>query len=68
MDSEKHARFTGVGNELILENAKKIASSGTELIIRTPVVPGVNDTAQEIRAIAKFASSLPGVEQLHLLP
>ncbi|MBR6774006.1 MAG: glycyl-radical enzyme activating protein [Clostridia bacterium] len=68
MDSQKHARFTGVGNDIILQNAKRIANSGTELIIRTPVVPGVNDTAQEIREIAKFAASLPGVEQLHLLP
>ena len=68
MDSEKHKRYTGVGNELILENARKIAKSGVELIIRTPVVPGFNDTAEEIRAISKFAASLPGVKEHHLLP
>lgn len=68
MDSAKHKRFTGVGNELILANAQKIANSGANLIIRTPVVPGVNDTAEEIKAISKFAASLKGVEQYHLLP
>ena len=68
MNSAKHKQYTGVGNELILENAKKIAQSGVELIIRTPVVPGVNDTAEEIRAISKFAASLPGVKEHHLLP
>ena len=50
------------------ENAKKLAQSGVELIIRTPVVPGFNDTAEEIRAISKFAATLPGVKEHHLLP
>lgn len=68
MDSAKHKEYTGAGNERILENAKKIAESGVELVIRTPVVPGFNDTAEEIRAIAKFAASLKGVRQHHLLP
>lgn len=68
MDSKKHKEFTTAGNELILENAKRIAQSDTELIIRTPVVPAFNDTAEEIRAIAKFASTLQGVKEHHLLP
>lgn len=68
MDSKKHKEYTNADNALILENAKKIAASGVELIIRTPVVPGFNDTAEEIRAIAKFAASLPGVKEHHLLP
>jgi len=65
----KHAAFTGKGNERALSNAAKIAASGlTELIIRVPVVPGFNATADEITAIARFASGLPGVKQMHLLP
>lgn len=68
MDSAKHKEFTSAPNERILENAKRIASSGVELIIRTPVVPTFNDTAEEIRAISKFAATLPGVKEHHLLP
>ena len=68
MDSNKHKEYTGVGNELILENAKKIAKSGVELIIRTPVIPTFNDSPQEIKAISSFAASLPGVREHHLLP
>ena len=68
MDSAKHKEYTGASNELILENAKKIAQSGVELVIRTPVVPGFNDTAEEIKAISKFAATLPGVKEHHLLP
>ncbi len=68
MDGKKHKEYTCADNELILANAKNIANSDVELIIRTPVVPGFNDTAEEIRAIAKFAASLSGVKEHHLLP
>ena len=69
MDPDKHREFTGKSNELMLENAKKIAASGlTELSIRIPVIPGFNDTPEEIRDIAVFAGSLPNVKRLHLLP
>lgn len=68
MDSGKHKEFTSAPNERILENARKIAESGVELIIRTPVIPGFNDTAEEIKAISKFAASLPNVQEHHLLP
>lgn len=69
MDAQKHREFTGRTNELILENARKIASSGmTELSIRVPVIPTFNDTPEEIRDIARFADKLPGVERIYLLP
>lgn len=69
MNGEKHKAFTGRSNELMLENARRIAASGqTELIIRVPVVPTFNDTPAEIESIARFAQSLPGVQRIHLLP
>jgi pyruvate formate lyase activating enzyme len=68
INSDKHREFTGSPNELILENARKIALLHNDLTIRVPVVPTFNDTPGEIGAIAKFAASLPGVKRLHLLP
>lgn len=69
MNAKKHEAFTGKSNELMLENARKVAASGqTNLIIRVPVVPTFNDTVDEIKAIAEFTDKLPGVEQIHLLP
>lgn len=66
---EKHKMFTGRSNEMMMENARKVALSGqTRLIIRVPVIPSFNDTVEEIRGIAAFADTLPGVEELHLLP
>ncbi len=66
---EKHKAFTGKSNELMLENARKVAALGqTNLVIRVPVVPTFNDTPEEIAAIAQFADKLPGVNKIHLLP
>lgn len=67
-NSLKHEEYTGLRNELILQNARKIAESGAHLIIRVPTIPGFNDTEDEIRDIAKFAASLPSVNEIHLLP
>lgn len=69
INSGKHREFTGKGNELMLENARKIAASNqTRLSIRVPVIPTFNDTVEEIRAIAAFADKLPGVNDIYLLP
>ena len=67
-DGAKHKEFTTVDNAIILENAKIIAKEANELIIRTPVVPTFNDTAEEIDGIARFASALPNVKEMHILP
>lgn len=67
-DSLKHKEFTTQSNELILENARKIAENAKKLIIRVPVIPTFNDTESEIAGIAKFAASLKGVDEINLLP
>ncbi len=67
-DSKKHERFTTRPNELILENAKKVAARAKKMIIRVPVIPTFNDTEEEILSIARFAKSLPNVNEIHLLP
>ncbi len=67
-NSEKHEKFTTMRNELILQNARKIADSGVNLTVRVPTIPGFNDTEEEIRDIARFAKSLRGVNEIHLLP
>lgn len=67
MNSTKHKQFIGQPNDLILENAMKIANAGQHLIIRVPVIPTFNHLPEEILEIAKFTKSLPGVKELHLL-
>lgn len=54
MDSEAHKEWTGVGNEMILENIKRLVDEGHELILRIPVIPGVNDNMENMEAAADY--------------
>lgn len=67
MDSERHQAATGVPNEKILANARQLGQV-KPLIVRTPIVPGFNDTPEDIVAIAEFVSRLPTLEYYELLP
>jgi pyruvate formate lyase activating enzyme len=68
MDSEIHERFTGVGNNLILDNIRLLSKAGKEIIIRIPVIPGFNDEKANIEATGKFTASLPKVIRVDILP
>ena len=68
MDSEKHALFTGAGNEQILENLKRIRAYPATVRIRIPVIPGWNDDATDLRATAEFVRALDPGLHVDLLP
>ena len=69
MDPSKHKDLTGKSNELILDNLSKVRSvkDPRDVIIRIPVVPGCNDSAENIRATAKFAAGLD-FNRIELVP
>jgi pyruvate formate lyase activating enzyme len=66
MDTGMHKKGTGVGNELILENAKRIAKR-KRIWIRMPLIPGYNDSEVNIKKVAEFASDI-GAEKVSVLP
>ena len=68
LDDRVHRDATGVSNALILENAARLAASGRPLIVRTPVIPGVNDTPEAIAAVARFIAPFSHVLYYELLP
>jgi pyruvate formate lyase activating enzyme len=67
MDSGKHKQFTGVGNELILENLRKIDRLGNSTWLRVPLIPDYNDDDENIQRVAELAGSLKAVEKVSLL-
>jgi len=69
MDPEKHRRWIGVTNEKILENLKTLSDTGANIIIRIPLIGGVNDDAENIETTARFVAGLSGVKkEVNLLP
>ncbi len=59
MDPGKHRRYTGVGNELILQNIRLIAEAGHPFQIRIPLIEGINADEQNIEQTARFLNTLP---------
>ena len=66
LNSEKHLRYTGVSNDLILTNAR-IASKKVRTWFRIPLIEGFNDSPEDMKRAAQMAKEL-GVEKISILP
>lgn len=70
VSKDLHKKYCGVCNSVILENLQKLDSRPERfrLIVRTPLVPGLNDTDEELAKIGKFCQQLQKLDHLQLLP
>jgi len=68
MDPERHARLTGVPNNLILENLRRLDATGARIWIRCPLVPGLNDSDSDLAALRAFTGGLRSMEKLEICP
>ena len=69
MDTERHQRMTGVGNEPILRNMRWLAEHGCDFVVRIPLIEGVNADEENMEQTARFLHSLPWERRtVHLLP
>jgi pyruvate formate lyase activating enzyme len=68
IDDERHRKFTGVSNKAILENLRLLSHSHNQVIVRFPVIPGVNDYDGNISQLGEFVSSLGSVKEIDILP
>lgn len=63
-----HEEWVGVSNQLILENIRKLTDIHDNVVIRVPLIPGVNDSDEEFGRIVEFVSSLRQINSMHILP
>ncbi len=68
LDDQHHVARTGVSHRTILDNLLALADIHDNIWIRIPLIPGFNDTMQQLEAAAHFVASLPSVRQVNLLP
>jgi pyruvate formate lyase activating enzyme len=68
VNDARHREFTGVSNTLILNNLQKLSERDHLIILRMPVIPGVNDDEKNIRQTGEFVASLPRAHSVELLP
>ncbi len=67
-DPAKYREATGGNLAVVSENFRRLAGAGANVIARVPVVPGFNDSADEMAAILQFISSFSNIEEVHFLP
>lgn len=67
MDEEMHKQYTGVSNRVILENIRKLAAYDVDVLIRTPLIPNITATKENLEAIGAFLRSLPRKIEIELL-
>jgi pyruvate formate lyase activating enzyme len=68
MDPDRHMAMTGITNAVIISNLKALAGAGANIIVRIPIIPGINCDAANINQTGSFISSLPGVDRVNILP
>ncbi|MCD7846329.1 MAG: glycyl-radical enzyme activating protein [Oscillospiraceae bacterium] len=68
LDTQRHQTNTGVSNELILSNLRTLDAAGKNYYIRMPIIPGYNDSEDELSAAAELLTSLRGLKRLDILP
>ena len=68
MDPQRHRQYTGVSNERILDNLKRLFRAGANVWIRIPVIPGVNDTVEEMQQIRQWIDRHGQPAKVELLP
>lgn len=68
VDRQKHIEFTGVDNIEILSNIRVLTELGKEVIIRIPVIPGYNDSVDDLRQSAEFIKKNDSILRVDLLP
>jgi pyruvate formate lyase activating enzyme len=67
MDDERHKRYTGVSNALILSNLRRLDDEGSCCVVRIPLVPGVNDDEKNLVESGMFLASLRNIQSVDLM-
>ncbi len=70
LDPVKHLEYTGVSNIMILQNLSKIIKSGNDIMLRIPILPGINDDVVHLNALRDYISGLNSgsIKMINLLP
>jgi pyruvate formate lyase activating enzyme len=68
LDEEIHLKYTGVSNQRILENLVKLSERKQRVRVRAPLIPGINDSLDDLRRLGDFIAGLPNPVEVELLP
>ncbi|MCL2058567.1 MAG: glycyl-radical enzyme activating protein [Oscillospiraceae bacterium] len=67
-DPLRHKEFTGVTNETILENYQRLDASGAKIVLRCPIIPGLNDNEAHFIKLCELAGRLLNIDHIDIEP
>ncbi len=68
MDDDRHRKYTGVSNRLILKNLEILNEAKAEVIVRIPYIPGINDSDEDMGEIIDYLIRLDHIRKVEVLP
>jgi pyruvate formate lyase activating enzyme len=70
MDEAQHRKYTGVSNRIVKKNLLTLVTAGRrrDVVLRFPVITGINDTEENIEDFVSFVKGLDGIREVDLLP
>lgn len=68
VDSDKFSQYVGMGFDKVMDNLERVAETAKRVIIRIPVIPGVNDDAESISRMTEVLQRFPRIKEVSLLP
>ncbi len=68
IDEARHRQFTGVSNQVILENLRRLSALGHTIFVRFPVIPAINDDERNVQQMVELLLSLPQKHPVDILP
>lgn len=68
IEDARHIKYTGVSNQLVLENLEKLATGNHDIIVRIPLVTGITDSDANLNEIIGFLGKMKNIQKVSLLP
>ena len=67
-DDERHRQNTGVSNDIILKNLRALHDAGAAILLRLPIVPGLNDRVDHFESVSRLVDLMPGLTGVEVMP
>ncbi|MCL2126658.1 MAG: glycyl-radical enzyme activating protein [Treponema sp.] len=68
INGSEHKKYCGAGNDVILDNLKFLYENDKDIILRLPLIPGINDTAEQLDGIVKLLEKYPRIKRVEIMP
>ena len=67
-DPSRHMKYTGVSNDIVIQNFERLDASGAKIVLRCPIIPGLNDNESHLKKLCELADRFKNVDRIDIEP